>query len=457
MKRFSFQVHAAGSTYPREALAGATTFLTMCYIVVVQPAMMEAAGMDKGAVFTATCLASALATLLMAFLANYPIALAPGMGNNAYFAYVVVLGMGISWEAALGAVFISGILFILLAGVGFRERIMAAVPNSLKMATAAGIGLLIAFLGLQWGGLVASHPVTLITLGDFTQPATYVALFGLGVTVVLHAWKVRGALVAGIAAATLLGLWEGVVSQPQGVFSAPPSVSPTFLALDPLAALFGSGPVSVRGLLENGLFTVIFVLFILDLFGTVGTLIGVSTQAGLLKDGKLPRARQALLSDAFGTVGGALLGTSTVTSYVESASGAAEGGRTGAASFFTALLFLAALFLHPLVMVVGQGYEADWLGGAVLHPPVAGALILVGYLMAKNMSHIPWEDVTEGLPAFLCMLVIPLSFNITEGIAVGFIAYSVLKVLTGRRKEAHPLVHGFAVLFVLRYCFGLTG
>ena len=277
--------------------------------------------------------------------------------------------------------------------------------------------------------LVASHPVTLITLGDFTQPATYVALVGLGVTVVLHAWKVRGALVAGIGATTMLGLWQGVVSSPQGVFSAPPSLSPTLLALDPLAALFGSGPVSVRGLLENGLLTVIFVLFILDLFGTVGTLIGVSAQAGLLKDGKLPRARQALLSDAFGTVGGALLGTSTVTSYIESASGAAEGGRTGAA----------------------------WLGGAVLHPPVAGALVFVGYLMAKNMSRIPWEDVTEGLPAFLCMLVIPLSFNITEGIAVGFIAYSLLKALTGRRREAHPLVHGFAVLFVLRYFFGLTG
>ena len=233
MKRFSFQVRAAGSTYPREALAGATTFLTMCYIVVVQPAMMEAAGMDPGAVFTATCLASALATFLMAFLANYPIALAPGMGNNAYFAYVVVLGMGISWEAALGAVFISGALFILLASVGFRERIMAAVPDSLKMATAAGIGLLIAFLGLQWGGLVASHPATLITLGDFTQPATYVALVGLGVTVVLHAWKVRGALVAGIGAATMLGLWQGVLTPPRGVFSAPPSLSPTLLALDP--------------------------------------------------------------------------------------------------------------------------------------------------------------------------------------------------------------------------------
>ena len=302
-----------------------------------------------------------------------------------------------------------------------------------------------------------SHPATLITLGDFTQPATYVALFGLGVTAVLHAWKVRGALVAGIGAATILGLWQGVVSPPQGVFSAPPSLSPTLLALDPVEALFGGGPVSIRGLLDNGLLTVIFVLFILDLFGTVGTLIGVSTQAGLLKDGKLPRARQALLSDALGTVAGALLGTSTVTSYIESASGAAEGGRTGATSLFTASLFLAALFLHPMVMVVGQGYEAAWLGEAVLHPPVAGALLLVGYLMAKNMSRIPWEDVTEGLPAFLCMLVIPLSFNITEGIAVGFIAYSVLKALTGRRKEAHPLVHGFAVLFVLRYFFGLTG
>ncbi len=440
-------MRSAGSNLSTEVLAGVTTFVTMCYIVVVQPAMLGAAGMDPGAVFTATCLAAALGSFLMAGLANYPIALAPGMGENAYFTYAVCLGMGISWQMALGAIFISGLIFVLVSFVGLRERVMTAVPDALKLAIAAGIGLLIALVGLEWGGLVVHSPATLVTLGDFRQPAVITALAGLVVSAVLYARRVRGAILLGIAAAASAGLALGVLAAPKAVFALPPSIAPTFLQLD-----LPSWSELVHQRRE--FLTVIFIFFIMVLFDTVGTLIGVGQAAGLMKDGRLPRARQALLADALATSGGALLGSTTVTSYIESAAGVAEGGRTGMTAAVAGLLFLAVLFVHPLVQVLGA---AVVVGGAELHPPLCGALVLVGFLMAQNAGRIPWEDATEGIPAFLCMIFMPLTFSITEGIAVGFIGYSLLKLASGRAREAHPLLHVLAALFLARYAFGLRG
>lgn len=431
-----FALDAHGTSVRTEVVAGATTFLALAYIVFVQPAVLAAAGMDFGAVMTATCLSSAIATLLMALLANYPIAVAPAMGHNFFFAYSVVIGMGVAWQTALGAVAIAGIIFILTAGVGLRERLITALPSCLQHAIAAGIGLLIAMIGMQWAGLVVAAPGTLVTLGDLRAPPTLLALFGLAVTSVLFAWRVRGAILWGVLASTAVGLATGLVRY-QGVVSAPPSLAPTFLQLDLAEAL------------TLQLAPVIVIFFFLALFDSVGTLVGVAGQAGLMRDGVLPRARQALLADAVGTVVGAGLGTSTVTAYIESATGVAAGGRTGLAGIVTATLLLLALFFAPLVRMIGGGYEAAQ--GVVLYPVIAPALILVGTLMMREARHIEWDDPTEAIPAFLTMVVMPLAVSITEGIAFGFVAVATLKIATGRSRELHWLVHVFAVLFVLRY------
>jgi AGZA family xanthine/uracil permease-like MFS transporter len=418
-----------------EALAGVTTFMTMAYIIVVQPTVLQAGGMDFGAVVVATCLSSALATILMAFLANYPIAMAPAMGHNFFFAYTVILGMKVPWQIALGTVFIAGGLFIILSLFGLREAIIHAVPESLQHAIAVGIGLLIAMVGMQWSGIVVDAPGTLVGLGDLRSPPVLLAIFGVGAVSVLMVLKVKGAILWGMGASALVGLVSGLL-QYQGLVSKPPSLAPVFLRLD------------IAGALDPGLATVVFVFLILALFDTAGTLIGVSQQAGFLKDGKLPRARQALLADAMGTTGGALLGTSTVTCYIESAAGVAAGGRSGLANLVTAALFLASLFFFPLVQMVGGGVQA---GGAPLYPVTAPALIVVGSLMVKNVRAIPWDDPSEAIPAFLTMIMMPLSFSISDGIAFGFISFVFLKVATRQWHQIPWPLYLFAALFLLRY------
>ncbi|RKU13564.1 guanine permease [Candidatus Poribacteria bacterium] len=432
-----FRLQESGTTVKREIVAGCTTFMTLSYIIFVQPAVLSAAGMDSGAVMAATCITSALAMVLMALLANYPIALAPGMGHNFYFTFTVCLTLGVSWQNALGAVFIAGVLFILLFFVGLREKVMTILPVSLRNAIPAGIGLLIALVGLEWAGLIVDHPATYVTLGDLKSPPALLSLFGVIVIAVLFALKVRGAILIGILASTVVGLITGMVKF-QGVVSAPPSIASTFLQLQ-----------IPNILVDPKMISVIFIFIFLDLFDTVGTLVGVGEQGGFMVDGKLPRARQALLSDAVATSAGALLGTSTVTSYIESASGISAGGRTGLTSIVTAILMLLALFFNPLIKMVGAGYPIG--ENTFLYPIVAPALIIVGSLMLKNVISIDWDDMTESIPAFLTLLLMPLTISITEGIAFGFISYALLKLVTRQGRQVHWLIYLFAVLFVARY------
>ncbi|TAJ10824.1 MAG: NCS2 family permease [Nitrospirae bacterium] len=436
-----FHLQANGTTVRTEVLAGTTTFLALSYILFVQPAVLSTTGMDFGAVMTATCLASAFATLLMGLSANYPIALAPAMGHNVYFAFTVcgavaAGGMGVPWEMALGAVFVSGLLFLGLSRFGFRERLLNAVPDSLKQAISVGIGLLIAFVGLQWAGIVVARPGILVGLGRLGSPPVLLSLFGLVLTAGLLARGNRAAILWGITVTTLAGLALGLVSY-HGILSAPPSLRPTLFKLD-LRDLF-----SHQGLL------IVFVFFFLALFDTIGTLVGVSQQAGFLKDGRLPRAEKALTADAAGMTVGALLGTSTVTSYVESAAGVAAGGRTGLANVMTAGLFLLALFFAPLAKMVGGGYVTP--EGAHLYPVIAPALILVGSFMLRGIKEVPWDDPTEAIPAFFTILLMPLTVSITDGITFGLVSYTVLKLVTGRLRDAHWLMYLFAGLLAVRY------
>ncbi|HXG93799.1 MAG TPA: NCS2 family permease [Blastocatellia bacterium] len=443
-----FKLKENKTTVRAEALAGVTTFATMAYIIFVQPVVLGAAGMDVGAVFTTTCLVTAFSTVLMALLANYPVAVAPAMGHNFFFAFTVVVGMGIRWQVALGAILISGIIFIATASFGLREQIVAAVPESLKAAIAAGIGLFITLIGLEWAGLVRLEPNTFVTLGHLDSLPVAVALIGLVATIILMARKVNGAILIGIIIAAIAGVLLGVVKKPDAIISLPPAIAPTAFQLD------------IAGAIKQNLFTIIFIFFFLDLFDTVGSLIGIAKQAGLMKEGRLPRAGRALLADAIGTTGSALLGNTTMVSYIESASGVAAGGRTGLAAIVAAGLFLVALFFSPLIGAISGGYvmpELINIGGQqvartfVLYPVTAPALIVVGSLMMRAARDIEWDDFTESLPAFLTLVLIPFTFNITDGIAFGFIAYALLKLVTGRAREAHWLIYLFAALFVLRY------
>lgn len=431
-----FRIRSAGSSLRQEVTGGVTTFMTMAYIIFVQPLVLGAAGMDMGAVMVATCISSALATFLMAFFANYPIALAPGMGPNVFFAYTVVVGMGFSWQQALGATFLSGTLFIALSAFGFRERIIHSIPADLRHAIAVGIGLMIAVIGLQWSGVVVDNPATLVSLGNLGSPPVLLSLFGLVVTAALFARGFRGAILIGILCNAGVALATGMVAY-EGILGPIPSLAPTFLQLD------------LPGALRPEMIAVVFVFFFLDLFDTVGTLTGVSQKAGFLRaDGTLPNARPALMADALGTITGSLAGTSTVTSYVESAAGIASGARTGLANLVTGLLFLLALFCSPLLHTVGGGIEGE---GLRLFPVIAPALIVVGCFMMSGIREIRWDDYSEAFPAFLTVIIMPLTFSITEGIAFGFISYTLLKAVTGRLHEAPWMVRIFAVLFVVRY------
>jgi len=430
---------AAHDTTPRtEILAGVTTFVTLAYILFVQPALLSSVGLDFGGVFFATCLTSAFATLLMAGLANYPIAVAPAMGHNFYFAFTVVGARGVPWEIALGGVAVAGLLFVATAGIGVREKLITAMPASLKHAISTGIGLLVAMIGFQWAGIVVAAPGTLVTLGDLGTPPVLVALLGFVVMSVLWVRGVRGAILFGILGATVASWLAGLVEF-QGLVGLPSS---------PLSMV---GQFDIVGALRPEMIGVVFVFYFLALFDSVGTLVAVGDQAGLMRNGRLPRARGALLADAIGTVVGAGLGTSTVTAYVESATGVAAGGRTGLTAVVVALLFLLSLVLWPLVSMIGGGYDAG--EGVTLYPVVAPALILVGTLMVRGIRRIEWDEPTEALPAFLTLMVMPLVLSITDGIAFGFISYVVLKLATRRLAEVHWLVGLFAVLFLIRYAF----
>jgi AGZA family xanthine/uracil permease-like MFS transporter len=443
-----FKLEENKTSLRQEALAGVTTFATMAYIIFVQPVVLGNAGMDREAVFTSTCLITAFSTVLMALLSNYPFAVAPAMGHNFYFAYLVT-ELKIPWQTALGAVFISGIIFVATASFGFREQIVAAVPESLKSSIAAGIGLLIALIGLEWAGLVRLDTSTFVALGNLRSAPTIVALIGLAVTVILMARKIRGAILLGILAAAAAGIPMGVVKYPGAIMSLPPSIAPIALKLD------------VVGAITQGLFAIIFIFFFLDLFDSVGSLIGVAKQAGFMQKGRLPRAGRALLADALGTTGAALAGNTTMVSYVESASGVAAGGRTGVVALVVAALFIVALFFSPLVAALSGGVtinEPILLYGQevarrdfTLYPITSPALIVVGSLMIRAVRDIDWDDFTESLPAFLTIILTPLTFSITDGISFGFISYALLKLVTNRAREAHWLVYLFAALFVLRY------
>jgi adenine/guanine/hypoxanthine permease len=451
-----FNLEGNKTTIGREALAGLTTFLTMSYIIFVQPAMLGTTGMDRGAVMVATCVASAAATLMMGLWARYPIALAPAMGHNAFFSFVVCApavagGFGYTWQQALAAVMISGLAFIALSFFGLRESLIKAVPENLKFGIAAGIGLLIAVIGLEYGGLIIMSAPTLVKIGNLQSPPVLLTLLGLVVTAVLLVRKVTGAILIGMLITATAALITGTIHY-HGVFSLPPSVEPTAFQLDFAGLFAGSGVIGI-----------IFIFFFLDLFDTVGTLIGVSSRGGFLrKDGSLPRAKQALLSDATGTVVGAAMGTSTVTSYIESSAGIAAGGRTGLCNVFTAALFLLALFFSPLMEMIASAVTVDYTVyfspefPAVTHtmshyPVLAPVLLVVGAYMMCGIKNIRWDDMSEAIPAYLAMIIMPLSFSITEGIAFGFISYTILKVARGRVAEVHWIIYAVSLLFIVRY------
>lgn len=431
-----FKLGESNTNFRQETIAGITTFMTMSYIIFVQPAVLSVCGMDFGAVMVATCLSSALATFMMGLLTNYPIALAPAMGHNFFFVYNICLAMSIPWQVALGANFISATICTLLFLFGFKDEILAAVPDSLKNAIAVGIGLLIAFIGFEWAGIVVATPGTFVGLGKLTSPPVIVSIFGIVFTAILMVRRVKGAILWGIIASALLGLPLGITKF-YGVVSPPPSLAPTLFKLDILRTF------------RTDLIVVIFILLFLDIFDTVGTLIGIGEQAGFMVNGKLPRAKRALFTDGVTTLPATMMGTTTITSYIESAAGVASGGRTGLANMVTGLLFLVALFFSPLVKMVGGGYEIA--KGQILYPITAPALIIVGSLMLQNVTKIKWDDLTESIPAFLTLIVMPFTFSITEGIAFGFISYALLKLISGRGKEVHWIIYFFALLFLLRY------
>jgi AGZA family xanthine/uracil permease-like MFS transporter len=442
----SFQLDANGTTLQREVVGGITTFLAMSYIIFVQPGVLSQAGMDFQAVLAASCLAAALSTFLMGLIANYPVALAPGMGENFFFVYTLCaaapLGFGLTWQQALGAVFLAGVFFIAITLTGIRAKIVNSIPDSLKRGIAAGIGLFITLIGLEYGGLVVGSPGTLVRLGNFSQPATLASVLGLLVLIVLLAFGVRGAILLGILATTAIAAAFGLIHF-HGIFSTRIHLAPTFLQFD-LQGLFALSP--------SKLGAAIFVLFYLALFDTIGTLVGVGQQAGLLRKGKLPRAGHALFADAVGTTVGAGLGTSTITCYIESAAGVSDGARTGLANMVTGFLLLAAMFFSPLASMIGGGVEVSTTGGSMVrYPTLAPALIVVGAMMLKVVREFNWDDPTEYLPAFLILVGIPLTFSIADGIAFGLIAYSVAKVATGRWRECPTLTYIFAALFVVQF------
>ncbi|MFO7974340.1 MAG: NCS2 family permease [Candidatus Hydrogenedentota bacterium] len=442
-----FGIHESGSTLQREVLGGLTTFATMSYIVFVQPTVLQIGGMPGGSVLLATCLASAVACLLMGFVARYPFALAPGMGENFFFSFTIVIAMGFSWQAGLAIVFIAGLLFLLLSLFGARERLMKILPDCLKNSIGPGIGMFIAFVGMQWGGIISLDPVTMVSLSDFTMGVPLITVVGVFLTAALMALGVRVGILIGILTTTALGLVTGILPWPEtGIEWS----TETFFNLD-FSELFANWGCALRA---------IALLFFMDMFDTIGTLVGVGKQAGYIgDDGKLPRAGRAFFSDAAATCIGALFGTSTVTTYVESATGVAAGARTGLAAVVTGICFVFAILLAPVVQVVGQDVGPAFYGvdpasaHVAMYPAVAPALIVVGFLMMGSLRKIAWDDITESLPAFLTVAMMVFAYAIHEGIAIGCISFVAIKAATSRFKEVHPVMYVVAALLVLRYAF----
>ena len=408
-----------------EILAGITTFLTMAYILAVNPSILADAGMDKPAVFTTTIIASVLATVIMALIAKLPFALAPGMGLNAFFAYTVCLQLGYTWQFALTAVLIEGLIFILLTLTNLREAIVNAIPMTLKNAISAGIGLFIAFIGLKSGGVIINNDATLVSLGDITQGTALLSCFGIIVTGVLLAYKVKGALLLGILATTFVGIPMNITHF-TGFISTPPSIEPIFMKFD-FSQIFSSE-----------MFIAVLTLLFVDMFDTIGTLVGVSTKAGMLKDGKIPNIKKAFMADAIGTTAGAMLGTSTVTTFVESASGVAEGGRTGLTSFTTAVCFALSLFFAPLFLSIPAS-------------ATAAVLVLVGLMMLTPIKNIDMNDYSEALPAFICIIFMPLAYSISDGVLLGLISYVFINVLCKNFNKLKPSIYILCALFLVKY------
>ena len=421
-----FRLTENGTDIHTELIAGLTTFLTMVYIVFVNPQILGNAGMDKGAVFVATCIAAAVSTLVMAFYADYPIALAPGMGLNAFFAFTVVLGYKYTWQQALAGVFCSGAIFFLISVFRLREYIINSIPKNLKLAISAGVGLFLGIIALEEAKIVVAHPVTLVTLGDLKQLPAVLCLLGFVVIVALNSRKVIGGTLIGILAVTFIGLPLGL-AQFSGLMALPPSLAPTFFQLD------------FSRVTELTFLIVIFSFLFVDLFDNAGTLIGVAHRAGLLDpQGNLPRMKQALLADSFAAMFGALIGTSTTTSYIESAAGVSAGGRTGLTAAFVALFFLLALFFSPLA-------------GMIPTYASAAALLYVACVMTQGLAEIDWRDMTEYAPAVVAAVTMPLTYSIATGIGLGFITYALAKLIAGRLDEAKPAVLVLALVFAIKF------
>ena len=422
-----FRISEQGSSIRAEALAGVTTFLTLAYIIFVNPDILSKAGMDPGAVFVATCLAAAVGTLIMGLYANYPIALAPGMGLNAFFAFTVVGSMGLSWQVALGAVFCSGVLFLILSILPVREWIINSIPRSQKMAISAGIGLFLGIIALQNAGIIVDHPATLVTLGGLGQGSVLLAVAGFFVMVALDHRRIPGAIMIGILLVAATGMLLGLTPPPAGLVGTPPSLAPTFLELDVAAAL------------EIGFLTIVFTFLIVDLFDTAGTLVGLAHRAGMLDSaGRLPRLKKALVADSVATIAGALFGTSTTTSYIESAAGIRAGGRTGLTAVVVAVLFLLALLFAPVA-------------GAIPGYATAPAIFFVACVMTRGLAELDWDDVTESVPAVVTALTMPLTFSIATGIGMGFIAYVAIKLLSGKFADITASVAILALVFVAKF------
>ncbi|KIO63346.1 NCS2 family permease [Caldibacillus thermoamylovorans] len=432
MKNY-FEFDKLGTNFRTEFIAGLTTFLAMAYILFVNPHTLSATGMDQGALFTATALAAAIGSFVMGIVAKYPVALAPGMGLNAFFAYTVVLGYGIPWETALSGVLVSGVVLVILTMTGIREMIINAIPESLKYAVSAGIGLFIAFVGLINAGFVVNNDATLVGIGDLTSPTVLLAIFGLLISSILLTIGIKAGIFYGMIITSIVGMIFGLVPHPTGlndIIGPVPSLEPAF----------GQALFHLQDIFSIQMLVVILTFMFVDFFDTAGTLMAVATQAGIMENGKLPRAGRALTADSSGTVFGAILGTSSTTSYVESTAGVAVGGKSGFTAVVTAVFFLLALVFSPLLEIVTSQVTAP-------------ALIIVGVLMASNLKFVEWDQIEIAIPAFFTVLMMPLTYSIATGIAVGFIFYPITMLVKGRVKEIHPIMYILAVIFILYFTF----
>lgn len=428
-----FRFEELGTNYRTEFMAGLTTFLAMAYILFVNPNVLGATGMDQGAVFTATAIAAAVGTFVMGVLARYPVALAPGMGLNAFFAYTVVLGYGIPWQTALAGVLASGLIFIVFTLTGLREKIINMIPADLKLAVGAGIGFFIAFLGFQNAGIIIANEATLVGLGDLSSPYVLLAIFGLVVSIILLSLNIRGGIFYGMIITAIVGMIFGLIEAPKGISDI---VSPA----PSIASTFGQAIINFGDIFTLEMLVVILTFLFVDFFDTAGTLVAVATQAGLMKDNKLPRAGKALFADASATVVGSIVGTSTTTSFVESTAGVGVGGKSGFASVVTAGFFLLALFFSPLLAVITVEVTAP-------------ALIIVGVMMASALKQVNWDRFEIALPAFLTVICMPLTYSIATGIAIGFIFYPITMIMKGKAKEVHPVMYGLAIIFILYFIY----